>query len=596
MNSPKQYLLLAWSFLGLLLQLNAAQPNIVLIITDDQGYGDLGCHGHPYARTPHTDALAAQSVRLDDFHAAPTCSPTRASLMTGHWSNRTGVWHTIRGRSMLRLNETTLATLLKDAGYATGMFGKWHLGDNFPYRPEDRGFTEVYRHGAGGVGQTPDVWDNAYFDGAYFHNKKIVPAKGFCTDVFFRQANRFIEENAKAGKPFFAYIAPNAPHSPMHAPEKYLAMYEGKKKPAFYAMITNIDDNLGQTRTLLETLGVADNTIFIFMTDNGTASGKNIFNAGMRGQKGSEFDGGHRVPFFLHWPKGEMAKEKRVKTLTHVVDVAPTLLDMCGVTPPGAISFDGVSIRSLLEKGDHQSWPDRMVITDSQRVVDPIKWRKSSVMSQGWRLVNGKQLYNIDKDPGQEKDLANEFPERVATMREFYEDWWAELTPTYSQTTELHLGHSDEPIVHLTAHDWITGNSSGGVPWNQKHIRDGKAGKKFDGYWAVNALEAGKYKLALRRWPPEVGLAINASLPAGKNVPVTQNAFRARPGRCIAAAEAVLQIDGKERGRQPVTGNAESVNFTVHLTKGAHRLSPYFILEDGKELGAYFLTVVKQSD
>jgi arylsulfatase B len=233
------------------------RPNVVIVITDDQGYGDLGCTGNPIIQTPAIDRLANESVWLTDYHVAPTCSPTRAALMSGHWTNRTGAWHTIMGRSMLREDEGTLGQFFKGAGYETGMFGKWHLGDNFPYRPEDRGFNEVYRHGGGGVGQTPDVWDNSYFDGGYFHNGKIVPAEGFCTDVFFEQANRFISESAKNGKPFLAYISTNAPHGPFHCPQKYMDLYKGQSPTiqAFYGMITNIDENVGKTRKLLKDLG-----------------------------------------------------------------------------------------------------------------------------------------------------------------------------------------------------------------------------------------------------------------------------------------------------------------------------------------------------
>ncbi|MEZ5299201.1 MAG: arylsulfatase [Verrucomicrobiales bacterium] len=281
---------------------SAEKPNIVFVITDDQGYGDLGCTGNPVIKTPNLDALAAESVSFEDYHVAPTCSPTRSALLTGHWTNRTGVWHTIAGRSMLRENEITAGQLLKDNGYRTGMFGKWHLGDNYPYRPEDRGFDEVYRHGGGGVGQTPDVWDNAYFDGGYFHNGKIEPANGFCTDVFFEKANDFIRQSAEKKQPFFAYIATNAPHGPLHAPQKYLDLYKGQSDAiaAFFGMITNIDDNVAKTRALLKELGIYENTIFIFTTDNGTASGHPVFNAGMRGNKGSPYDGGHRVPLFAH--------------------------------------------------------------------------------------------------------------------------------------------------------------------------------------------------------------------------------------------------------------------------------------------------------
>ncbi len=390
---PLNYLFLVLLVLSVPFAGFAAKPNVVLIITDDQGYGDLGCNGHPFAKTPHIDKLQAESTHLDDYHVAPTCSPTRCALITGHWTNRTGVWHTVNGRSMLRENEITIGQLLKDGGYATGMFGKWHLGDNYPYRPEDRGFTEVYRHGGGGVGQTPDLWDNSYFDGHYFHNGKIVPAKGFCTDVFFDYAIEFIKKSAGEKTPFFAYICTNAPHGPLHCPQKYMDMYKDKKpnEQSYYGMITNIDDNVGRARKAVEAAGAKDNTIFIFTTDNGTTVGKNIFNAGMRGSKGSEYDGGHRVPFIMHWPAGGLDESRGIDHLTHAVDIVPTLLDMCGVDKPKSLKFDGISLKDLIDPTVKVEWADRMLITDSQRVRDPIKWRKSAVMSKRWRLINGKE-------------------------------------------------------------------------------------------------------------------------------------------------------------------------------------------------------------
>ena len=578
------------------------KPNIVLVITDDQGYGDLGCTGNPVIKTPHTDKLANESVWLSDYHVAPTCSPTRAALVTGHWTNRTGVWHTIMGRSMLRDNEVTIGQMLKDNGYETGMFGKWHMGDNYPYRPEDRGFTEVYRHGGGGVGQTPDVWDNSYFDGGYFHNGKIVPAKGFCTDVFFRQANQFISKCTKQKKPFFAYISTNAPHGPLHCPQKYLDMY--KDQPgniaAFFGMITNIDDNVGQTRKLLKELGAYENTIFIFTTDNGTATGANIFNAGMRGRKGSEYDGGHRVPFFLHWPGGGMSKKKVVPTICHAVDIAPTLLDMTGSKAPCSVKFDGVSLKPLLDSKTKVQWPDRFLVTDSQRVKDPIMWRKSSVMSQKYRLVNGTQLFDIQADPGQTKDIAEANPKQVAKMRAFYEEWWADISPSFPQTTELHVGHPDHPVVSLNSHDWI---QSALTPWNQGHIRrgpvtrkKGKGGKpakvSHHGFWALKVLEEGNYEIAVLRWPAESGKAINAALPPGEEVPGSSRAFRANPGNGIQASKATLRINGKDLETLEVTGSAKSISFTTRLTKGKHQLSPYFHVPQG-ELGCYYAVIKK---
>lgn len=589
--------------------LAADQPNVVLVITDDQGYGDLGCAGNPIVKTPHLDKLANESVWLDDYHVAPTCSPTRCALLTGHWTNRTGVWHTIMGRSMLRENEITLGQLLSDAGYETGMFGKWHLGDNYPYRPEDRGFTEVYRHGGGGVGQTPDVWDNSYFDGGYFHNGKIVPAKGFCTDVFFEQGNAFIRKCVEAKKPFFAYISTNAPHGPLHAPQKYLDMYQDQKinLASFFGMITNVDDNVGATRSLLEELGVYEDTIFIFTTDNGTAGGARVFNAGMRGQKGSEYDGGHRVPLFLHWPAGGMGEKKVVDRLVHAVDIVPTLLDLCGASKPADLNFDGKSIRPLLT-GDGSDWPDRFMVTDSQRVVDPIKWRKTAVMSEEWRLVNGKELYRIDEDPGQKNDVAAEHPEQVAKMTEFYDAWWAELEPTFSQTTEIYLGAPGHDVVSLNGHDWIGERVS--PPWNQGHIRraagafparprknqKAQAPKllKHEGHWAVKVITDGEYDIALRRWPAEADKPIVAALPAGENVPGASLAFRANDGVAIPVVKATLRINGEEIASKPVGETDTHITFTTSLTKGSHELSPVFHLESGSEVGAYYTVVTKR--
>ncbi|MDG1173325.1 MAG: arylsulfatase [Opitutales bacterium] len=577
------------------LSLLGQRPNVVIVITDDQGYGDLGCTGNPIIKTPAIDQLANESVWLTDYHVAPTCSPTRAALMSGHWTNRTGAWHTIMGRSMLREDEGTLGDFFKGAGYQTGMFGKWHLGDNFPYRPEDRGFNEVYRHGGGGVGQTPDVWDNSYFDGGYFHNGEIVPAKGFCTDVFFEQANRFITKCAKRRLPFLAYVSTNAPHGPFHCPQKYMNLYEGQSPTiqAFYGMITNIDENVGKTRKLLKDLGVYEDTIFIFTTDNGTARGRTVFNAGMRGQKGSEYDGGHRVPLFLHWPRADMAEERKIDVLCHAVDLAPTLLDLIGAQKPKGYQFDGISIKPVLGGKKPASWPNRMLVTDSQRVRDPIKWKQSSVMSQGWRLVNGKELYHIDSDPGQENNLAGKHPERVAEMRAFYDEWWAELEPTFARTTELYVGHPNHPIVSLTSHDWI---QEAYPPWNQGQNRNKlplhprKKDLKHDGHWAIKVVQAGTYEVEVRRWPVESGKKINEVLPAGENVPGADKAFRSHPGLGIEASAATLRVNGEDLETLPVDSSTESVTFKVSLPAGKHKLSPFFTIRQG-ELGCYYAIV-----
>ena len=569
----------------------AKRPNVVLVITDDQGYGDLSCHGNPVLKTPHLDKLHSESVRLTDYHVAPTCSPTRAALITGHWTNRTGVWHTIMGRSMIRANEVTIGQILGDGGYHTGMFGKWHLGDNYPYRPEDRGFQEVLRHGGGGVGQTPDFWDNAYFDGSYFHNGKAVPAKGFCTDVFFDYAKRFIRKVKNDDKPFFVYLCTNAPHGPMHAPEKSAKPYakHGVNVANFLGMIANIDDNVGAMRAFLKKEGLAENTIFIFTTDNGTSSGANIHNNGMRGRKGSEYAGGHRVPFFMHWPKGGLNKGRDVNMITSYVDVVPTLIDYCDVPSPKGVKFDGVNIRPLIE-GKARNWPDRILVTDSQRVRDPIKWRKSSVMTDQWRLVNGKELYDIKADPGQKKNIASANSKVVKRLTKFYDAWWEEIVPTFGKPTAIYLG-ADAPLanpVTLTCHDWI---ADGSTPWNQRHIRNAEKKPSNTGFWAVDVKRAGEYTVELRRWPKESGAAITAQLKAGSDVPgVTP--FRAHPGKPFGATKAHLKLGGQEL-TMPVKVGAKSVTFKLKLKPGRDELWAKFTDAEGIPMGAFYAYVTK---
>ncbi len=427
-----------------------------------------------------------------------------------------------------------------------------------------------------------------------FHNGKIVPAKGFCTDVFFDQAIKFITDCAKEKKPFFAYISLNAPHSPLHTPQKYLDMYKDQsdKIAAFFGMITNIDENVGKTREVLKSLGIEKDTIFIFTTDNGTAAGRKIFNAGMRGGKGSPYDGGHRVPFFVHWPAGGLTKQHDVPELTHMVDIVPTLLEMTGVKKPQEVTFDGVSIASLLDPNKKVDWPDRYVISDSQRVRDPIKWRGSSVMSEQYRLIKGKELYDINADPGQKTDIADTNPMVVEKMRDFYEKWWAELEPTFSQTTEIYLGHPDHPEVTLTAHDWIQEIYP---PWHQGSIRSAKRSQAKDnpiheGHWAVKVVRDGKYRISLRRWPAESGAAINAALPAETNVPGASKAFRVVPGEAIQATHGTLRIDGKDLETKPVSEGAAEVSFEAELKARSYRLAPIFKLTDG-EVGAFYTVV-----
>lgn len=580
--------------LPILLPLTAfAHPNVVLVITDDQGYGDLSCHGNPILKTPALDKLHSESVRLTDFHVSPTCAPTRGALMSGHFTNRAGPWHTIMGRCFLFEGEKTLGEVFEDGGYATGMFGKWHLGDNYPFRPEDRGFQEVVRHAAGGVGQAPDYWDNAYFDDTYMHNSEPKKYKGFCTDVYFQEAKRFIDESVKEEKPFFAYISTNAPHGPFHCPDKYWKPYEellknqkSKDQAVFFGMIANIDENVARLRGWLEEEGLAEDTLFIFMTDNGSARGVKIHNSGMKKGKGSNFDGGHRVPFFMSWPQGGLTGGRDVDTLTAHVDILPTLVELCELSPiPDDYGLDGRSLVPLLKDKD-AVWEERTIITDSQRVVDPIKWRNSSTMTERWRLLNGKSLYDIKADPHQDKDVAAEHPEVVKKLRADYDAWWDSLKPSFKRFARIRIGSKFENPTRLTSHDWLTNANM--VPWNHAAIR---SGPMSTGWWALNVEEAGKYRITLRRWPASTQTAIVAGMKPGKPVPGLR-AFRETPGKAIPIVKAQLEI-GEFSGEQEVRPKDSGVRFEMELEAGEVELRTFFLLENGEKLSAYFADVEK---
>ena len=431
------------------------RPNIILVMTDDQGYGDLGCHGHPFLKTPNLDKLYSQSTRFTDFHASPTCAPTRAALMSGLAPFKTGVTHTVYERERMALSATTIAEVLRNAGYTTGIFGKWHLGDEDPYQPHNRGFDEVFIHGAGGIGQKypgtcADAPENSYFDPVIRHNKAFVKTKGYCTDVFFQQALGWIRGQVTGGgsqeagrKPFFAYIATNAPHSPYIVADKYKAMYEGKcddKAAAFHGMITNLDDNMGLLMEKLDTWKLSDDTLLIFMTDNGSSIG--TYNAGMKGKKGWVNEGGSRVPLFLRLP-GTTKPGVDVDRLTRHYDLFPTLTELAGTKAPEGLKLDGRSLVPLI-KNPAAQWPDRYTFFHKGRwakkgmrvrkghpdhVPENSKYTSFAVRNEKWRLVSKDSLYDIENDPGEEKNVIKQHPEVAQKMLGAYDKWWDEVRP-----------------------------------------------------------------------------------------------------------------------------------------------------------------------
>ena len=541
------------------------RPNVIIVITDDQGYGDLGCHGNTLIKTPNIDSFYTDSVRLTNYHVDPTCAPTRSALMTGRHSNRVGVWHTVLGRNMLRQREVTMANVFSQNGYETGLFGKWHLGDSYPYRPEDRGFSHVVMHGGGGVAQMPDYWGNDYFNDTYYVNGEFKKFEGFCTDNWFDEAESFIKKSKNDGKPFFAYIAPNAPHSPYRAPQKYLDMYDAEKTPAgFYGMITNIDDRFGLLQQLLKKEGLEHNTILVFTTDNGSSRGTTYYNACMKGKKNSAYDGGHRVPWFMRWPAGKIGGGKDVDQLTAHLDILPTFIDILKLDAP-QVKFDGTSLKDIVY-GNKTVLRDRSLMVESQRVVTPEKWRKSSLMSDKWRLINGIELYDIKNDSVQENNLANKFPEVVKMLRADYTRFWDDVAQDHHIFSAVALGAKQQNPTALTSHDHMV---TKGLPlWNQPDINKKKTG---EGPWMVDVVADGNYEISIRRWAAEADQPINAKY----------------SGYVLGADRAYLDIDGIKQD-VVIPKGAKEITFKVKLKKGiAYKLNTGFVVKGKRQAAMY---------
>ncbi|MFI3208664.1 MAG: arylsulfatase [Eubacteriales bacterium] len=574
-----------------------SRKNVIFVLTDDQGYGDLGCTGNPWLQTPNIDSFYEDSVRMCNYHVGPTCAPTRSGLMTGHYANSTGVWHTIGGRSLLREDEWTIASALQEQGYRTGIFGKWHLGDSYPYRPEDRGFQDIVVHGGGGISQTPDYWGNDYFNDTYRTNDGYKKFDGYCTDVFYSEAKKFIKESHEKDEPFFCYLATNAPHIPYNVEDKYADLYRGKvmeERARFYGMITNIDDNFGALNDYIKELGIEDDTIVVFMTDNGSSQALtydvdgNIlegYNAGLKGMKNSEYDGGHRVPFFIRCPELNMVGGTDVSTLCANVDFMPTILDLCDVSYDKS-QFHGVSLKETISE-QSEALVDRCIVTDSQRVANPIKWRKSAVMQGEYRLINGYELYDLSNDWGQDNDIAASMPEKVEELRAAYEVWWDLVSVKFEDPIPLHL-HEE---THLCAHDW-RGDENNCV-WNQGQVR---AGRMTAGYWEVLAETDCKYVVEFYRWPEETGYNLTQGIEGNDcdyHETFVMKEFHSfyRDGKALHLHRADLIVDDTVLESKSISDDMSKVVFELSLTKGIHKVQGMFTDKLNFEVGAYYAII-----
>lgn len=577
-------LLLASPFLTS--SLIAAQPNVILIMTDDQGYGDLSCHGDPVLKTPNLDKLHSQSVRFTDFHVSPFCTPTRAGLMTGRYPGRTGAYRTSSGRTSLHLREKTLGDLFTVNGYATGMFGKWHLGDCAPSRPMDCGFEKSVWHRCGGLTQISDYWTNDYFDDTYLVGDSWKKFEGYCTDVWFDEAMKFISTavtDAGGNKPFFVYLPTNAPHGPYIVADKWKQPFldQGlpKTQAAFKGMVANFDWNLGRLLQFLDKEQLAENTILIFMTDNGTSAGT-IFgeggritgwpvnpdeNGGMRGGKSSAYDGGHRVPLFIRWPNGELGDARDIDTLAAHFDITPTLTELCDLKRPADWpALDGRSLVPLVTNS-RAAWKPRTLHTQMHggngfREPDH-PWLIGAAMTKRWRLVEGKELYDIIADPAQRTNVADHFPEVVKQLDQDHRQWHASLRSAMKPTRIL-IGSDVENPTSLTSQEWVT--EKGNPPWSHGHVVKRTLSSAP---WHVDVAKAGRYRFTLSRWPLYIRQPIEST-----NAKLS-----------VAGITVESEID------QP--NKAESASFELNLPAGPTELQTWLTTANGKTHGAYFVDV-----
>jgi arylsulfatase A-like enzyme len=452
---------------GYATSLAGSRPNIILVLTDDQGMGDLSCMGNEVVWTPLLDRFYKHSTRFTDFQVSPTCAPTRSALMSGRVPFKNGVTHTILQRERMALDTFTLPQALQSAGYATGIFGKWHLGDEEAYLPGSRGFDEVLIHGAGGIGQTalgdfPPNGENLYFDNVLLHNDTIVQTQGFCTDVFFQAGLAWIKRQREAGQPYFAYISLNAPHAPLIAPENYkkrfLDLGYDEGTAGRYGMIENIDDNFGRMMAKLAEWQALEDTLVIFMTDNGathlkgTLNGQSVthFNANLKGAKNSPHEGGTHVPAFWSW-QGKMGEGRDIDGLTAHIDLYQTFCDLAGVTLPTQMqALDGRSLVPLLEDAA-APWPARELFIHCGRwpagQVAGAKFSSSAVRTADWRFVNNRELYHIATDPGQQTDVIDAHPDVVQQLRAVYDRWWQSVLPLMVNENLPKVSPEDQPLA-----------------------------------------------------------------------------------------------------------------------------------------------------
>ena len=408
--------------------LGGSRPNIIVVMPDDISWGSMSLFGGTWTQTPHLDALFKRGTRLMNFHVSPTCSPTRASTLTGRHEFYSGVTHTTRNRAYMNKNAKLLPQMLKECGYVTCMIGKWHLGDKKELRPSSRGFDEVFQHGGGGIGQSGDFPGNSYNNPTILHNERMIETKGYCTDIFFDHAICWMQ---KQTRPFFVYLTPNVIHAPYQPPEEYLDIVDTKDE-AISATMKNLDDNVGKLVSFLESNGLDENTLVIYYTDNG-GSDSRVW--GLSAGKGWASEGGLRVPCVFYW-KGRLDTGLEITDVTGHVDLWPTCADLAGYEGalPGKQPWDGRSLLPILEgkkvEEDHYFVGHRARWADGN--ADVSQYMEASIQDNRYKLYfrgkSGKQegycLYDVSIDKGEKKDIKEAYPKTAERLKSVYDRFW----------------------------------------------------------------------------------------------------------------------------------------------------------------------------
>jgi len=562
----------------------AEQPNVIIVFTDDQGYGDLSCHGNPILETPHLDRLHSESVRFSNFHVAPVCTPSRGELMTGLYALRNKAGMVPAGRNLMRRDIVTMPEVFAANGYATGLFGKWHLGDTYPHRPMDRGFQRVVWHKGWGLASEIE-YDNDYYYTRYLDEMEVKYSDQFCANLWFDEAMKWMDTQIAAEQPFFSYIALNTPHSPFHSLEKDYNKYKDKVADEnvahFFGLISNLDENYGRLDRWMEERGIKNDTIVVFMNDNGTSRGDRVYNAGMRGKKGSGYEGGHRVICFFRWPNGELGVPRTVDSLSHITDVLPTFADLLEFDiPRTGEPFDGVSLEPVLKDLDTYDENRKVVVQFGGR-IRPEKHYRSCVVWKRWRLNGGGELYDLEADPGQTEDVSSQHPEIVRELNEHYDAFWDSIKDSISVVEPVVVGSAVEPYTDLTCNNWVE------VDFDNRGRVAGAA--SMGGVWQIEAENSGQYLVRLSRWPFYMERELTSKGPAE-----TIGGMPIDPGKALPIASGSLSVNGG--GPIEATPNASNtfIELRIELSAGQHSLQGWFHDASGDKIaGAFYGRVIR---